>query len=95
MPMPVSDTVKSIHSGPAPAGSRRRETFRVIVPRSVNLQALLSRFSNDCFTLVRSVIIAPISAGQSIASRLAFLAANGSTIIRTSCTRAGTSILSI
>ena len=56
MPMPVSRTCNTIHAPSRAASS-------VIVPRSVNLLALLSRLNNACRTFVRSARIVP-SAGE-------------------------------
>ncbi len=53
MPMPVSLTRKTIRSSRALAPGSR-VTARVIVPRSVNLAALLRRLKRHCRTFVRS-----------------------------------------
>ena len=58
---PVSLTLKTIQSWPSTAS---RATASEIVPRSVNLQALLRRLKRAWRTFVRSARIAPIASGQ-------------------------------
>src|SRR3954469_7425847 len=75
MPIPVSCTWISIQS---PAVLLRRYTESVIVPFSVNFEALLRRFIVACRSLVESVETIPRSSGHLTRSLLPFLAIIGS-----------------
>ena len=91
MPMPVSLTLNSIQSWPSITS---RATASEIVPRSVNLQALLRRLKRAWRTFVRSARIVPISSGQHISRRFEFFAASGCMTAAMSLTKPATSKLS-
>ena len=85
MPIPVSDT----RNATAPSGSRA--TASVTVPFSVNLAALLSRFSSIWRTRVTSECMLPRSGAILSSRRLPFLVTSVSTVAATSRTVAATS----
>ncbi len=62
-------------------------TFKVTKPCSVNLQALLNRFNNDCLTLVISVWMMSILSPISILKVLVFFSASGAMVVSTSQSR--------
>src|ERR1700738_1016944 len=58
-----------------------------MVPRSVNLLALLMRFNSACRNRIWSACTVPIAASQLTETRLEFLAARGSMVLTTSSIR--------
>ena len=88
IPMPVSEIAMVTQSRP-PSSGRRLTSIR-IMPRSVNLLALLARLSSAWRSRVGSARIAPTSAGHSTTTWLPFFAASGRIVATTSSTRGPT-----
>src|SRR4029077_9372810 len=66
------------------AADCRGRTSIVMVPRSVNLLALLKRFNSACRSRIWSACIVPVAASQETATWFAFFAASGSMVLTTS-----------
>ena len=81
IPIPVSDTSKLSQSSPL---TTTPWAFNDTVPFSLNLHALLIKFSRHWRSLVSSLRITPMSGVTLITNALLFLAARGSpTLLRT------------
>ncbi len=87
MPMPESWTSKMMYGSPARSSV---VTDRPTRPSLVNLQALLTRLSSDCLSLVRSVWMLSTPGPMVISTTLPLEAASGAVRARTSSARAGT-----
>ncbi len=87
MPMPESDTSKTMLR---PFGPSVRRTSRPTRPSLVNLQALLTRLSRDCLSLVTSVWIDSTPGPIDTSTLLPLADARGAVRVRTSSTRPGT-----
>src|SRR5712691_12113786 len=72
MPMPLSATASSTESRPSATLRTRKATS----PSFVNLQALLSRLSRICFSLMESAISAPTFSCASTMRRFLFFSAS-------------------
>src|SRR5437660_532022 len=72
MPMPLSATASSTHSRPSATLRTRRATS----PAFVNLQALLSRLSRICLSLMESAVSAPRFSWASTMRRFLFFSAS-------------------